>query len=83
MSDLINKEDAVKAVTEELDLIDHIPQWVFDRLTSALNKVTTINAVVRCKECKYWGKHYEKGCGMADYETDPNHYCAWGERKTE
>ncbi len=48
-----------------------------------INLQPTIEAepIVRCKDCAYWGEHYEQGCGMADYKTEPNHFCSWGERK--
>lgn len=39
MTDLINRSDAIRAVNEKLDSIDHVPQWVFDQLTDALTKV--------------------------------------------
>ena len=37
--DLIRRQDAIMAIVMELDDIDHVPQWVFDRLEDAINKV--------------------------------------------
>lgn len=39
MTDFINRQDAINAIVNELDAIDHVPQWVFDRLTKRLEKV--------------------------------------------
>lgn len=44
MSDLINREEALHAVEHELDMIDHVPQWVFDRLGNALKGLPSIDA---------------------------------------
>lgn len=37
--DLINRQAAIDAVTDELDVIDHVPQWVFDRLEKRLKQL--------------------------------------------
>ena len=39
MDDLINRQSAIDAVTDELDMIDHVPQWVFDRLEKRLKQL--------------------------------------------
>ena len=39
MADLIDRQAAINAVTEELDMIDHVPQWVFDRLEGRLRQL--------------------------------------------
>ena len=39
MDDLINRQRAIDAVTDELDMIDHVPQWVFDRLEERLKQL--------------------------------------------
>lgn len=39
MTDFISRQDAINAIVNELDAIDHVPQWVFDRLTKCLEKV--------------------------------------------
>ena len=35
--DLISRADAIEAITGALDAIDHVPKWVFDKLTCAIN----------------------------------------------
>lgn len=39
MDDLISRQAAIDAVTDELDIIDHVPQWVFDRLEKRLKQL--------------------------------------------
>ena len=39
MSDLIDRQAAIEAITVELDRIDHVPQWVFDRLEKRLKQL--------------------------------------------
>ena len=39
-----------------------------------------VEHIVRCKDCKYWKVNSMK-YGL-DCHTDPNGFCAWGERKT-
>ena len=39
MGDLISRQDAKDVVDMELDAIDHVPEWVYDRLLTALDKV--------------------------------------------
>ena len=39
MTDLISRRAAIDAVTDELDMIDHVPQWVFDRLEKRLKQL--------------------------------------------
>ena len=34
--DLISRVETINAITETLDAIDHVPKWVFDKLTSAI-----------------------------------------------
>ena len=36
---LIDREQTIETITMELDMIDHVPQWVFERLTRAVGKV--------------------------------------------
>lgn len=35
----ISRQQAIDAVTDELDMIDHVPQWVFDRLEKRLKQL--------------------------------------------
>ena len=39
MDDTISRQAAIDAVTDELDMIDHVPQWVFDRLEGRLKQL--------------------------------------------
>ena len=39
MDDTISRKAAIDAVTDELDMIDHVPQWVFDRLEKRLKQL--------------------------------------------
>lgn len=36
MKDLISRQEAIDAIENKLDQIDHVPKWVFDALTEAL-----------------------------------------------
>lgn len=40
--ELISREDAKRKITEELDSIDHVPNWVFRRLEKVINSLLTI-----------------------------------------
>ena len=44
---LIDREQTIEAITMELDMIDHVPQWVFERLTRAVEKVPSAEAVLK------------------------------------
>ena len=35
----ISRQQAIDAVTDELDMIDHVPKWVFDRLEGRLKQL--------------------------------------------
>ena len=39
MEDTISRQGAKDVVDMELDAIDHVPEWVYDRLLTALDKV--------------------------------------------
>ena len=55
MDDLISRAAAIDAVTDELDMIDHVPQWVFDRLEKRLKQLPSAQPeIIRCSECKYY-----------------------------
>ena len=41
-NDTINRQQAIDAVTDELDMIDHVPQWVFDRLEGRLKQLPPV-----------------------------------------
>ena len=77
MDDLISRQSAIDAVTDELDMIDHVPQWVFDRLERRLKQLPPIQPViVRCEECKY---HRKKICPIEKYFSLDG-FCSRGER---
>ena len=79
--------DADKLIKDVLDLpnCENGFSDTYDKATiiAYIDEQPTVDAepIVRCKDCAYWGEHYEQGCGMADYKTEPNHFCSWGERK--
>ena len=39
IDDLISRQAVIDAVNNELDMIDHVPQWVFDRLGKAIKSL--------------------------------------------
>lgn len=39
MNDLVNRKYVIEAIVDELDMIDHVPQWVYDKLT---NRIMTL-----------------------------------------
>ena len=41
-TDCISRRQAIDAVTDELDMIDHVPKWVFDRLEKRLKQLPNI-----------------------------------------
>lgn len=43
-SDCISRQDAKDVVDMELDAIDHVPEWVYDRLLTALDQVPSAQA---------------------------------------
>ena len=56
MKEYIEKQQAIDAVTDELDMIDHVPQWVFDRLEGRLKQLPPAqpepNYDEWCTDCK-------------------------------
>lgn len=42
INDLISRKEAINAITETLDEIDHVPKWVFEKLSSALEALPSI-----------------------------------------
>ena len=67
-------------------------QWYScNPLREAQEKAAKWDAVVRCKDCKHYYEKSEEDLvfclnrsflGGANYaETDPNGFCAWGERR--
>lgn len=82
-SDLIRREDAIDALENKLDQIDHVPKWVFDALTEALEHLPSAQPeIIRCKDCRHWR---ERGlCGIWDqYISNGDFYCGCAEKEGE
>ena len=53
----ISRYAAINAETDELDMIDHVPQWVFGRLEKRLKQLPSAQPeIIRCKDCEWWEK---------------------------
>ena len=79
MADLIDRQAVVDALIYELDGIDHVPQWVYDRLKKCINDLPS--ALVTCEHCKhseYDALFHERWCRGREVEDD--WYCGDGER---
>lgn len=74
--ELISKEDAKRKITEELDSIDHVPNWVFRRLEKAINSLPTIE---ERKEGEWVdNKWLGEKCSVCSWEL---HYINFGQFK--
>lgn len=52
--ELISRDEAKRKITEELDSIDHVPSWVFERLERAIDSLPTVE--VRSEDGRMtWG----------------------------
>ena len=74
--ELISREEAKRKITEELDSIDHVPHWVYERLSTAIESIPTIEEWIEsewindirysgwtCKHCNYHdGNRTDKYC---------------------
>lgn len=50
--DTISRQAAIDTVTDELDMIDRVPQWVCDRLEGRLRQLPSAQPkIVYCKNC--------------------------------
>ena len=64
--DCISRQGAIMAIVMELDNIDHVPQWVFDRLEDAINKVpsaqpeTTLESAIDYLHSIGWMQEHDK-----------------------
>ena len=91
MSELIKREDAIKATWHEPSYID--PYNVLTEVRDRIEALPTVDAVpvVRCGKCKYFVKNTWECVRLADRFGDeysdarvyPEDYCADGERRTE
>lgn len=54
MDETITKKQAIEAISDELDRIDHVPQWIFDRLERAIKKLPSAEeeSFEWCTDCK-------------------------------
>ena len=84
---VINRDKAIAVIEDELDKIDHVPQWVFDRLTNRLRELPpTEPEIIRCKDCKYgildWDFPYGRYCDFKgnDWNND-DHFCGHAKRR--
>lgn len=58
----INRDKAIEVIEDELDKIDHVPQWVYDRL---INRIKILESAESrsfewCTDCKEYDQ--EKHC---------------------
>ena len=91
MSELIKREDAIKATWHEPSYID--PYNVLTEVRDRIEALPTVDAVpvVRCGKCKYFVKNTWECVRIADRFGDeysdatvyPEYFCADGERRTE
>ena len=62
MVEYITKEEAIDKICSELDSIDHVPQWVFDRLKKALSDIRPSDVLERGTVTHL--ENYAYDCGM-------------------
>lgn len=71
-TDTISRQQAIEAVTDELDMIDHVPQWVFDRLEKRLKQLPPAQPEQRTEALKAEIKRMKMSfttCINRDYYT--------------
>lgn len=89
VGDMISRQAAIVAVKYALLAWSNMPQWRDDKITEALVKQPSVDAVeiVRCKDCKHRYHSVECPCQSYDhfYSWMPadDWYCKKGERKEE
>ena len=88
MSDLIDRQQAIEAITDELDKIDHVPQWVFNRIEKAINKLPSAEPkIIHCEDCKFGmldpSFPYQWFCKFKGDEWNNNDYFCGHARKRE
>lgn len=83
----INRDKAITVIEDELDKIDHVPQWVFDRLTNRLRELPPAQPeIIRCKDCKYGildcDFPHERYCYFKGNEwNNDDHFCGHAKRR--
>ena len=87
MSDLIDRQQAIEAITDELDKIDHVPQWVFNRIEKAINKLPSDSPeIIYCMDCKHFVREdIEEQTPYGFYNTYFHAFCDkhWDEEQGE
>ena len=89
MSELIKREDAIKATWHEPSYID--PYNVLTEVRDRIEALPTVDAVpvVRCQYCKWWKKYRnDNDWGLCekhdiDHPCNCEWFCADGERRSE
>ena len=62
MDSHVSREAVIEAISDELDKIDHVPQWVYDRLINRIKMLESAESreFEWCTDCKEYDK--EKHC---------------------
>ena len=68
--DTVSRQAARDAVCEELDSIDHVPQWVFDRLTKKIENLPPSPTPSRPHGKWIGGGDYPRVCSVCGEEWD-------------
>lgn len=68
MDDLISRRAALDAVTDELDMIDHVPQWVFNRLEKRLKQLPSAQPDLSGYSDRLWKNAYKRGKADAEIQ---------------
>lgn len=78
MDKMISSAEAFRVLS---DYYHHRTEEQHDALREALDRVP--EAVVRCKDCKWYLDEDQKGCNLNYSIIKPNDYCSYGERRTD
>ncbi len=54
MDEMITKKQAIDAITDELDRIDHVPQWIFNRLEKAIKELPSAQPYTIHSDGRLW-----------------------------
>lgn len=84
MSDLISRAAVIYTICDELDKIDHVPQWVYDRLEKALKQLPSAQPeIIRCRNCKFASGDSRICMKFGHSPIGELDFCAWAERRTD
>lgn len=69
---LLREQKVIDAITDELDRIDHVPQWVFDRLRKAIEQVPSAEPLTDIEQRIFLAamRKEEEVCRKVDKEID-------------